>query len=152
MKRFLFLATILIAVSLLFAIPFTNPFVIKENNQVISENAERVNLSQIGIEPNRITINISNPSISKYANTSSMNHMITENTKGINIVPKSPDEIKAGDIITYEQDNILIVHRVIETGTDDNGWYSIAKGDSAEQPDGKIRFSQIKSILIGILY
>jgi hypothetical protein len=151
MRRFLFLALILIAVSILLLIPFTNPFVIKENN-IIPENAERVNLSQIDIEQDRIVISISNPSISRYANTSSMIPVITENTKGINIVPKSSAEIKVGDIITYEKDNILIVHRVIEIGTDEKGWYAIAKGDSTEQTDGKIRFSQIKSILIGILY
>jgi signal peptidase I len=135
---------------LLLLVPFRNAFAVKG----IAENilpADRVNASQIEITSDRITIYIDNVSISNYANTSSMYPTITENAKGVNIVPESPAEIKAGDIITYEQDNILIVHRVVEIG-DDGEWYAITKGDATETADGKVRFEQIKSILIGILY
>ena len=47
----------------------------------------------------------------------------------------------------------LIVHRVVRTGYDRNGWYAIAKGDNIEQPDpDKIRFDQINGVLVAIIY
>ncbi|MFH1249167.1 MAG: S26 family signal peptidase [archaeon] len=138
-------------VSLLLAIPFRNPFAIK-NNEIICDNEERINTSQIQMEPDRIIINIDNTSISKYGNTSSMIPLINENSKGITVEPKSANDIKMGDIITYEFNGELIVHRVINIGEDANGWYCIVKGDNTQVSDGKIRFEQIKSILIGILY
>lgn len=151
-KVLIVLAFVIVILSLLFVSPLRNPFVIKDNSYNIIPVTERINASEIEIKPDKIVIDIKNLSISRYANTSSMNPMITENSKGITVVPKSPDEITIGDIITYEQNGILIVHRVIETGHDDYGWYCIVKGDNTQQADGKIRFGQIKSILIGILY
>jgi hypothetical protein len=152
MKRFLFLMiAIAVTISLLFAIPFKNPFVIR-NSEIICDNSERINTSQILVEPDRIIINIDNISISKYGNTSSMIPLINENSKGITVEPNSAGDIKIGDIITYELKGELIVHRVISIGEDEEGWYCIVKGDNAEVSDGKIRFEEIKSILIGVLY
>jgi signal peptidase I len=71
---------------------------------------------------------------------------------GIRIQPHSSDEIKLGDIVSYERNGELIVHRVIEIGTDSQGLYFITKGDNSAFSDGKIRFSEIKYITIGILY
>lgn len=152
MKRFFILfAAIIIILFLLFNAPFKNPFVIRTDN-FNPTCVERVNVSEIQLEPDRLVINIHNLSVSRYANTTSMIPFITENSTGITIAPQSPGEIKVGDIITYEKGIILIVHRVIEVGDDDEGWYCIVKGDNTQKADGKIRFNQIKSILVGILY
>jgi uncharacterized protein YfaT (DUF1175 family) len=145
----LVLAAIFLFVLLL--VPLKNAFVVKDYPLSLS-CLERVNTSEIQLEPERLIININNLSLSRYGNTSSMNPWITENAKGITIVPKSAAEIKVGDVVTYEQDDILIVHRVILLGQDKEGWYCVMKGDSTVKDDGKIRFSQIKSILVGILY
>lgn len=151
-RALLFLAVMIIVLSLLLIVPFRNAFAVKNNLDSIPFCESRVNNSEIEVMPDKIIININNISIGKFANTTSMSPLITEDSKGIVIEPKSENEIKKGDIIIYEQNSILIVHRVIETGYDNEGWYCITKGDNTQQADGKIRFNQIKSILIGILY
>ena len=77
-----------------------------------------------------------------------MKPLLDEGSNGIRIVPSSEDEINIGDIITFKQNidenNYLIVHRVIEKGEDLQGTYFITKGDNNSLNDGKVRFSEIK--------
>jgi signal peptidase I len=84
-----------------------------------------------------------------------MEPLISDKAHGIELKPKSPSELKVGDVILYKSDFTtgLVIHRIIETGYDENGWYSIVKGDNnAEQDPGKVRFDQINGVLIGIIY
>lgn len=107
---------------------------------------------QIQIFEDKIVINVENASISSYAPTGSMLPVLDQGSNGIRIVPKSESDIHIGDIITFNQDNMLIVHRVIEIGTDSEGTYFITKGDNSPINDGKIRFKDIKYITIGIIW
>lgn len=107
---------------------------------------------QIKIYDDKIVINVKGASISKYAPTGSMVPILNENSNGIRIVPESEDEIQVGDIITYEDGDMLIVHRVIEKGIDDEGTYFIPKGDNNSLDDGKVRFQDIKFVTIAIIY
>ena len=111
-----------------------------------------INENQIKIENNKITISIENASLSRYAATGSMKPVLDENSNGIRIVPESAEEIKVGDIVTFSKGNDLIVHRVIEKGEDEKGKWFITKGDNSEISDGKIYFSDIKYVTIGVLY
>ncbi len=43
------------------------------------------------------------------------------------------------------------LHRIIEIGTDSQGWYAITKGDHNLYPDGKIRIGQVKSKVIAVM-
>ena len=106
----------------------------------------------IQIYDNKIVINIPGASLSNYAPTGSMRPVLDEGSNGIRIVPESEDNIHIGDIITFEQDNYLIVHRVIEKGEDSKGIYFITKGDNNNISDGKIRFEDIRYITVGVLY
>lgn len=108
--------------------------------------------NQILIYPDRIVILVPNATLSRYANTKSMDPIIDFNANGIEIKPQSPQDIHVGDIISYEKGGNLIVHRVINIGVDENGWYCITKGDNAIQDDGKIRFDSIRSVTIIIIY
>ena len=81
-----------------------------------------------------------------------MKPTLDEHSNGIRIVPKSENEIHIGDIITFEEDGDLIVHRVIDIGEDSNGKYFITKGDNNPVADGKIRFKDIKYITIGVIW
>jgi hypothetical protein len=108
--------------------------------------------NQIEVTDNEVIIHVSGASISRYAATGSMKPTFDENANGIRIVPKSSEDIKVGDIITYKSGDSLIVHRVIEIGTDSSGLYFIPKGDNNDVSDGKVRFSDIKYITIGLLY
>jgi signal peptidase I len=108
--------------------------------------------SSIEVYPDRIIIHIENASLSAYAPTGSMIPVFNEGANGIRIVPSSSDEIAVGDIVSYAKDGELIIHRVIEKGADDLGIYFIVKGDNNAQPDGKIRFSDIRYKTVAILY
>ncbi len=113
---------------------------------------DRIDSKDIKVYSDKIVINLQNSSLSKYANTNSMLPIIDQGANGIRIVPQNENDIQVGDIITFEQKNSLIVHRVIEIGTDQDGTYFITKGDNNVFDDGKIRFEQIRYLTIGILY
>ncbi|VVB78466.1 Uncharacterised protein [uncultured archaeon] len=108
--------------------------------------------NQVEVYPDKIIINVDGASISRYAPTGSMKPTLDENSNGIRIIPKSEKDIHLGDIITFEQDNSLIIHRVIEIGNDQNGTYFITKGDNNSINDGKIRFKNIRYLTVGILW
>ncbi len=129
--------------------PFSNGF----NFSGISHApSDFIGENQIQIYDNKVVINIKDASISRYAPTGSMKPTFDENANGIRIVPKSEDEIKVGDIITYKDGENLIVHRVIEKGIDKEGIYFIMKGDNNTISDGKVRFRDIKYKTIGIIW
>ena len=72
----------------------------------------------------------------------------------IQIIPQSSDDIKVGDIVSYAWDNgSTIIHRVIEIGSDDKGWFAVLKGDNNPAPDPeKVRFEQIRRVAVAIVY
>lgn len=108
--------------------------------------------SQIHVYDNAIAIDIDGASLARYAPTGSMKPVLDKDSTGIRIAPKSEEQIKIGDIITFEQDGQLIVHRVIEVGQDSEGTYFITKGDNNNVTDGKVRFKDIRYVTIGILW
>jgi hypothetical protein len=107
---------------------------------------------QIQIFEDKVIINIDGASISRYAPTGSMLPVLDQGSNGIRIVPKLESEIHIGDIITFEQGSMLIVHRVVEIGSDSEGTYFITKGDNNNLNDKKIRFKDIKYITIGVIW
>jgi len=108
--------------------------------------------SQISIYENAVVLHIEGASLSRYAATGSMKPVLDIGSNGIRIVPENPEQIEIGDIITFEKNGELIIHRVIEKGTDEEGIYFITKGDNNNVTDGKVRFEEIKYVTIGILY
>jgi signal peptidase I len=81
-----------------------------------------------------------------------MEPLLDENSNGIRIIPKSEEDIHIGDIISFEKNKDLIIHRVIDKGVDNNGTYFITKGDNNNVSDGKIRFEDIRYITIGVIW
>ena len=106
----------------------------------------------IKIYDDKIVLDIKGASLSRYGPTGSMRPVLDEGSNGIRIVPKSEMEIYVGDIVTFEQEDLLIVHRVIEKGIDNKGIYFITKGDNNSISDGKIRFKDIKYKTIGVIW
>jgi len=111
-----------------------------------------IDREDILVYEDKIIINIDGASIGRYASTGSMEPLLDENSNGIRIVPKSEDEIHIGDIITFQKNKDLIIHRVIDKGIDNNGTYFITKGDNNTASDGKIRFEDVKYLTIGIIW
>jgi len=118
----------------------------------IKAPSDSIKENQILVYKDKIVIDVKDASLSAYAPTGSMVPLFDEGSNGIRIVPESEDKINVGDIVTFKKDLMLVVHRVIEKSTDENGAYFITKGDSNEIADEKIRFSDIKYKTIGILY
>lgn len=122
----------------------------------LSENANApgdwIAKDSIHVYENAIVIDIDDASLSEYAPSGSMKPTLDKDSNGIRIIPKSDEQIKIGDIITFEKENDLIVHRVIEKGQDENGTWFITQGDNNSGDDGKIRFSDIRYVTIGVLY
>ncbi len=110
---------------------------------------------QIKVYNDRIIIDLKNAEWASFTDTNSMDPIIDETANAIEIIPKSNDNIHIGDIISYKSDYAdgTIIHRVIKIGSDEEGWYCIVKGDNNQSPDpGKIRFNQIKRVLVAIIY
>jgi signal peptidase I len=109
--------------------------------------------NQIKVYDDKIIIEIENAEWAKFTNTNSMDPVIDVGANAIEIVPKSYKDIRNGDIISYEFSQDIIIHRVIETGFDSNGWYARTKGDNLEHIDPyKIRFENIRRIVVAIIY
>lgn len=104
------------------------------------------------VYPDKIVLEIENYTLSKYSLSKSMIPVFDSGANGVGIKPKSEDELHVGDIITFRQEGNLIVHRIVEKGIDEEGWFFITRGDNNNLADGKIRFSQIDSVLVALIY
>ena len=116
--------------------------------------ADHIKEDQIRVEGNRVIITIKNAKLARFADTNSMDPLLDETSNAIQIIPQSPDDIKLGDIISYNsKDGDVVIHRVVEISEDDEGIFYIAKGDNNPRPDNeKIYFKDIRTLTIGILY
>jgi hypothetical protein len=110
---------------------------------------------QIKVYKDRVIIEIPDAEWAKFTDTNSMDPVLDKTANAIEIVPKNYDDLKKGDIISYSIPNVqgIIIHRIVETGFDEDGWYAITKGDNVEKNDPlKIRFENIKRVVVAIIY
>ena len=110
---------------------------------------------QIKVYNDKIIVNLKDAEWASFPDTNSMDPVIDEKANAIELIPKSAEDIHVGDIISYKSDYAdgTIIHRIIKISSDDKGWYCIVKGDNNQSPDpGKIRFNQIKRVLVAIIY
>jgi len=119
---------------------------------VLNSPGDWIKESGIHVYENAVVIDIEGASLAKYASTGSMKPVLDDKSTGIRIQPKSSEQISVGDIVTFEENEELIVHRVIDKGEDSEGVYFITKGDNNDITDGKIRFEDIKYVTIGVLW
>lgn len=149
----LFLAGFL-AGALVFALAPTNQIEIPFAYQSTEVRApgDFISSQDIKVYDDRIVIYVDNAQLSRYADSGSMLPVLSEYSNGIKIKPLSEEDVNLGDIITFKDGDNLIVHRVIEKGIDSEGIYFITKGDNNPVNDGKIRFSQIDSKTIMLIY
>jgi len=99
-----------------------------------------------------ILLRVENATLSSYAGSGSMKPVFDEGANGIRVVPRSEDEIEVGDIVSYRFGDMLIVHRVVEKGIDNEGVYFVMKGDNNLIADEKVRFGQIEYVTIGVIW
>ncbi len=130
-----------------FEVPFTG-FVVSEG----SLPSDRIQSEQIVVFDDEILLLIGGAKLVNYAPTGSMSPILGGNSNGIVISPTNSSDVLVGDIVTFRDFDRLVVHRVVEKGEDGEGIYFITKGDNSDFVDGKIRFSDIEHVLVGILY
>ena len=116
---------------------------------------DHIKENQIHVFQNRIIIDLQDAEWARFTDTNSMDPIIDAESHAIEIIPASPDQIHEGDIVSYKSEYAAgtIIHRVVEIGEDEEGWYCRMKGDNnAMQDPGKIRFEQIQRVVVAIIY
>ncbi len=110
--------------------------------------------SQIEMRTDGVFIHFSNPQWAILADTNSMDPVFDAEAHLIQELVTTQDQIHVGDIISYEAPlGFSIVHRVIEIGSDEDGWYAIVKGDNNPTPDPwKVRFDWVRRVTVAIIY
>ena len=125
------------------------------NSPELASPKQRISPNQIHVFPNNVVLDLQNVRWTTYADTNSMDPFLDANAHGLEIKPKSPDDIQVGDIVVYRSKltGDLIVHRVIGINSANSSYSFTLKGDNTQLPDPEqIRFDQIEGVLIGILY
>lgn len=119
----------------------------------VSSPSDWIKEEQIKVYPDRVLLEIQNPSWAAFTDTNSMDPFLDETANAIEIKPKNPEQIKAGDVISYQSSYGLVIHRVIEKGEDEEGVYYLVKGDNNSFKDPfKVRFEEVKGVVVAIIY
>ncbi len=119
----------------------------------VASPKDRISESDILVYPDQVILTVKNAQWSKFTDTNSMDPVIDAGANALQLVPKTPEELQVGDIISYETEYGTIIHRVKEINYDKDGWYALAKGDNNPTEDPfRIRFNQIKRVVVGIIY
>ena len=151
-KSFLFFISLLFTGIFLIAYSLN---VSGEEVNTVSAPSDTLSESNIQVYDSKVIIRLDGARWASYTNTKSMSPVLDENSHGIEIVPKSEDDIHIGDIIAYatKYNNIPIVHRIIAIKKDKEGTYYILKGDNNMKRDPEnVRFSQIRYKLVAVIY
>lgn len=149
---------IFIIISTVFTTAYATSFFNQTTNEIqynVLSPSDTISESQILVYNNQVIIRIPNAKWASYLDTGSMSPVLDSNAHGIEIVPKSIEEIHIGDIIAYEAkwNNIPVIHRIVDIKQDELGIYFVLKGDNNEKPDPiKVRFDQIRYKLVAIIY
>ncbi len=109
--------------------------------------------NQIKVYKDKITLDIQDATWASFTNTNSMDPFIDETSHAIEVLPEDANQINVGDVISYQSSYGTIIHRVTEKGKDEEGIYFLVKGDNNKFQDPfKVRFSQIKGVVVAVVY
>ncbi|MBU0457393.1 MAG: hypothetical protein ABH824_03705 [Nanoarchaeota archaeon] len=108
---------------------------------------------QIKVYNDKVILDIQDAIWAGFTDTNSMDPFIDETSHAIEISPENPQSINLGDVISYQTEKGIIIHRVIEKGEDKKGIYYIVKGDNNRFEDPiKVRFEDVKGVLVAVIY
>ncbi|HIH24586.1 TPA: hypothetical protein HA251_06135 [Candidatus Woesearchaeota archaeon] len=116
---------------------------------------DRIPERAIAVYNDRVVLDMQEVEWATFTDTHSMEPVIFKGANALEIRPKSEDDIKVGDIASYksEYSEGTIIHRVVYKGVDESGTYFIFKGDNLPTSDpGRVRFSQIQRVVVGLIY
>ena len=116
---------------------------------------DRIKEHQIQVYDDKIIIDLEGRKAywSTFKNSKSMDNTFDVGANGLEVEPRDEQDIYVGDIIAYEDDGALVVHRVVGIEEDEQGKKFYTKGDNNNQLDkGFRRFEDINYVYIGIIY
>ena len=116
---------------------------------------DRIPEDNIVVSDDKVVINLKNAEWASFTDTNSMDPILDSEANAIEIIPQSEDDIQVGDIVAYESEYAegSIIHRIAQKEKDADGTYFVLKGDNNPANDpGKVRFSQIKRVVVAIIY
>ncbi len=135
------------------------PLITNSLQKLPSEQAspsDGIHLNQIQVNDASVTINgIANPILAQLTNTNSMDPTFDSEATLLETPVTDVNDIQAGDIVSYitPLNEGIIVHRVVEVGHDESGWYARLKGDNLNSADPQlVRASQIQRKVLAIFY
>lgn len=123
--------------------------------KISSFSDSRLQKEDIRIYEDKVIVSVDSPVIARFTDTDSMKPTFDSEANAIEIVPESPEEIHVGDIASYYSNiaNTVIIHRVVETGYDEQGWYAYFEGDALDERDPeKVRFNQIQRVVVMMIF
>ncbi len=122
------------------------------DSSAVDSPSDHIEVGDLHVFKDRAIIEKENLMWARILDTHSMEPVLNSNSISLEVLPGTSSEISVGDIISYSHDSKVIIHRVISIG-DDGNWFAITKGDNNDVADDyKIRFRQIKGIVVGVLY
>lgn len=116
---------------------------------------DHVKDNQVKVMKSKVEIDMKDVSWWTIADTNSMDPLIDIGSTALSITPKTEADVHQGDVAFYNSliAEKVIIHRVIETNEDSEGWYSKFKGDNLKEIDPEnVRFPQVEGVLIGVIY
>ncbi len=128
---------------------------LREGPRDLSSPAEHIPIGDVKVYGNEVIINASGLMPALVADTNSMDPFVDSSAKLLVMKPKDERDIHLGDIVGYTCDQCggVVLHRVVALGRDADGPFYTLKGDNNPEPDpGKIRFDQIQTVLVGVIY
>lgn len=132
-------------------IPFKTGLAVLDGN-ILDAPSDWVDEKDIIVLEDKVILRIDGVTLSNYVDSGSMVPVLDKGSNGIRIVPENEGDVDVGDIVSFRISGLLVVHRVVERGVDEDGVYFIVKGDANLISDGKIRFKDIEYVTIGIIY
>lgn len=123
--------------------------------KISSFSDSRLQKEDIRIYEDKVIVSVDSPVIARFTDTDSMKPTFDSEANAIEIVPESPEEVHVGDIASYYSDiaNTVIIHRVVETGYDEQGWYAYFEGDALDERDPeKVRFNKIQRVVVMMIF
>ena len=122
-------------------------------SQELFSPSDWVTEEQIKVYKDSVVLDIKDATWAKFTDTNSMDPFFDEKSNAIEILPKHPEDIKVGDVISFRSSYGTVIHRVIEVGEDSLGLYYLTKGDNNSYPDPfKVRFSDVRGVVVAVVY
>lgn len=158
MKKLPFLLVGLLVVACFFSLAFFSfsnkqiPFSFF-SSPALSSPHDWIKEKQIKVYSDKVVLELSDASWASFTDTHSMEPFINADSNALEIKPQKPEQIGLGDVISYQTQYGIIIHRVVEKGVDEQGIYYIVKGDNNQFKDPmKVRFDDIVGVVVAVVY